>query len=75
VQEIAGVLSRQSGQSIIEVWNEALSLHRVRYEMELLAGPKEADLLPVRGVPEQRIVRGRPLRGRFELGNLIPDRQ
>jgi hypothetical protein len=30
VQEIAEVLSRQSGQSIVEVWNEALRLHRVR---------------------------------------------
>jgi hypothetical protein len=32
VQEIAEVLSRQSGRSIVEVWNEALSLHRVRYD-------------------------------------------
>jgi hypothetical protein len=36
VQEIAEVLSRQSGRSIVEVWNEALSLHRVRYEREIL---------------------------------------
>ena len=36
VQEIAEVLSRQSGRSIEEVWNEALRLHRVRYEREVL---------------------------------------
>jgi hypothetical protein len=39
VQEIADVLSRRSGRSIVEVWNEALSLHRVRYEKEMLADP------------------------------------
>jgi hypothetical protein len=32
VQEIAEVLSRQTGRSITEVWNEALNLHRVRFE-------------------------------------------
>ena len=36
VQEIAEVLSRQSGCTIIEVWNEALSLHGVRYETDVL---------------------------------------
>jgi hypothetical protein len=36
VQEIAEVLSRQSGRSIIDVWDEALQLHRVRYETERL---------------------------------------
>jgi hypothetical protein len=36
VQEIAEVLSRRSGKSIIEVWQEALSLHRVRYERDVL---------------------------------------
>jgi hypothetical protein len=41
VQEIADVLSRQSDRSIIEVWNEVLSLHRVRYEREMLADPEE----------------------------------
>jgi hypothetical protein len=34
VQEIAEVFSRQTGRSIVEVWNEALSLHRVRYETD-----------------------------------------
>jgi predicted transcriptional regulator len=32
VQEIADVLARQSGKTTIQVWEEALSLHRVRYE-------------------------------------------
>jgi hypothetical protein len=31
------VLSRRSGKSITEVWNEALTLHQVRYETEILA--------------------------------------
>jgi hypothetical protein len=35
VQEIADVLSRQSGRSILDVWNEALSLHRVRVRDEI----------------------------------------
>jgi hypothetical protein len=42
VQEIAEVLSRQSGHSIIEVWDEALRLHRVRYETERLVDDREA---------------------------------
>jgi hypothetical protein len=41
VQEIAEVLSRQTGRSIMEVWNEALNLHRVRFETEVLADPEE----------------------------------
>jgi hypothetical protein len=41
VQEIAEVLSRQSGRSIVEVWNEALNLHRVRYETEQLIDDRE----------------------------------
>jgi hypothetical protein len=36
VQEVADVLSRQSGRTILEVWDEALSLHRVRYSTEIL---------------------------------------
>jgi hypothetical protein len=36
VQEIAEVLSRQSGRSTVEVWNEAISLHRVRYETKVI---------------------------------------
>jgi hypothetical protein len=35
VQAIAQVLSQRSGKSIGEVWNEALTLHRVRYETEV----------------------------------------
>lgn len=30
VQEIAGVLARQQRKSVREVWNEALTIHRVR---------------------------------------------
>jgi hypothetical protein len=41
VQEIAEVLSRQSGRSIIDVWDEALRLHRVRYETERLIDDRE----------------------------------
>jgi hypothetical protein len=41
LQEIAEVLSRRSGKTIIEVWQEALSLHRVRYETEVLADTEE----------------------------------
>jgi hypothetical protein len=41
VQEIAEVLSRQSGRPIVEVWNEALSLHRVRYETDVRLDPDE----------------------------------
>jgi hypothetical protein len=43
VQEIAEVLSRQTGRSIVEVWNEALKLHRVRYETEVRAEPEESE--------------------------------
>ncbi len=37
VQEIADVLLRQRppGTDIIDVWQEALSLHRVRYDTEV----------------------------------------
>jgi hypothetical protein len=41
VQEIAEVLSRQSGRSIADVWDEALSLHRVRYETDVRPDPDE----------------------------------
>jgi hypothetical protein len=41
VQEIAEVLSRESDRSIIEVWDEALRLHRVRYETERLVDDRE----------------------------------
>jgi hypothetical protein len=43
VQEIAVVLSRRSVKTIIEVWQEALSLHRIRYETEVLVDPEERD--------------------------------
>jgi hypothetical protein len=36
VNEIAEVLSRQQDKPIREVWTEALSLHRVRYETKAL---------------------------------------
>jgi len=35
VTEIAEVLARQQGKPIREVWTEALTLHRVRYEKEV----------------------------------------
>jgi hypothetical protein len=41
VQEIAEVLSRRSGRSIVEVWSEALTLHRVRYETVQLIDDRE----------------------------------
>jgi len=43
VQEIAEVLARRSGKTINEVWTEALDLHRVRYETEVLP-PSETDV-------------------------------
>jgi hypothetical protein len=36
VTEIAEVLARRSGKQVREVGHEALSLHRVRYETEML---------------------------------------
>jgi hypothetical protein len=41
VSEIADVLAREQGREIAEVWEEALSLHRVRYETEVLPDPGE----------------------------------
>jgi hypothetical protein len=41
VQEIANVLSRRTGRSIIEVWELALSLHRVRYETDVLTDAED----------------------------------
>jgi hypothetical protein len=41
VQEIAEVLSQRSGEPIPDVWNEALTLHRVRYETEVLPDLRE----------------------------------
>jgi hypothetical protein len=35
VTEIAEVLAREQGRPIRDVWEEALSLHRVRYEREV----------------------------------------
>jgi hypothetical protein len=36
VSEIAEVLARQQGKRVSEVWQEALTLHRVRYETEVV---------------------------------------
>jgi hypothetical protein len=36
VTEIAEVLARRHGKTVREVWTEALTLHRVRYETEVL---------------------------------------
>jgi hypothetical protein len=33
---MAEVLARQQGRTISEVWEEALSLHRVRYEQQVI---------------------------------------
>jgi hypothetical protein len=41
VQEIAEVLSSQSGRSVLDVWDEALRLHRVRFESERLIDDRE----------------------------------
>jgi hypothetical protein len=42
VQEIAEVLSREQGRPIDgAIWQEALSLHRVRYETEILSEHEE----------------------------------
>jgi hypothetical protein len=41
VTEIAEVLARRQGKTVREVWNEALTLHRVRYETEILAREDE----------------------------------
>jgi hypothetical protein len=36
VAEIAEVLARRQGKTVRKVWTEALTLHRVRYETEVL---------------------------------------
>jgi hypothetical protein len=41
VTEIAEVLARQENKTLGEVWEEALRLHRVRYEREILPDPDE----------------------------------
>jgi hypothetical protein len=44
VREIAWVLLREHppGTQMTEVWQEALTLHAVRYETEVLPGPGHA---------------------------------
>jgi hypothetical protein len=42
VQEIAEVLARRQSKEVIDVWVEALTLHAVRYETEILP-PPDAD--------------------------------
>jgi hypothetical protein len=42
VIEIAGLLAREKGRPIdFAIWQEALSLHRVRCSTEILADPEE----------------------------------
>jgi hypothetical protein len=41
VTEIAQVLARQENKTLGEVWEEALSLHQVRYGTEVLPDPDE----------------------------------
>jgi hypothetical protein len=43
IAEIAEVLSRRSGKPIAVVWNEALGLHRVRYETKVLTDKEEKE--------------------------------
>ena len=40
VEEIARVLMREQSKSMTEVWQEALPLHRVRYETEIPPEPE-----------------------------------
>jgi hypothetical protein len=40
VSEIAEVLARQQEKSLVDIWQEALSLHRVRYETVVLPEPE-----------------------------------
>jgi hypothetical protein len=47
VQEIAEVLGRRSGKTIIEEWQEALTLHRVRYETVILPDEEKELLEPM----------------------------
>lgn len=46
VQEIAEVLARWEGKDVREVWTEALTLHRVRYETEVLPPIEKRDQQP-----------------------------
>lgn len=46
VQEIAEVLARWEGKELRAVWNEALTLHRVRYETEVLPPIEKRDQHP-----------------------------
>lgn len=46
VQESAEILARQRGTTVTEVWNEALTLHRVRYETEIVPPPGEEPAQP-----------------------------
>jgi hypothetical protein len=39
VSEIAEVLARRQKKPLVDVWQEALSLHRVRYETVVLPEP------------------------------------
>jgi len=41
VTEIAEVLARREGKPVRDVWAEALTLHRVRYETKVLAAEAE----------------------------------
>jgi hypothetical protein len=43
VRGIARVLMAESGKSMVEVWEEALSIHRVQYNTEVLPDPEEED--------------------------------
>jgi hypothetical protein len=41
IQEIAEVLAREQGKEMRDVWEEALTLYRVRFETEVLPDPRE----------------------------------
>jgi hypothetical protein len=55
VDEIAEVLARQQQKSLVDVWQQALSLHRVRYETIVLLEPEpEPRKTPRRRAPARR---------------------
>lgn len=45
VEEIARVLMKEQGKTMLDVWQEALSLHRVRYESEIMPEPEKSKKL------------------------------
>jgi hypothetical protein len=48
ITEIARVLMRRTGKTEKEVWDEALTLHRVRYAREIRPPPEDEERHRVR---------------------------